>query len=182
MRRQEERLRVGGDQPVALGPGEAEAHLALVARERDEDDLPDPELPPAPHLALVGAGQRQPHPAYGVRVGHRSVTSQKSPAGPADGREQRRELAQLVVVERPEREVGADQVGGGALDQRAAGVGDLGEDRPAVLGVRRRTTSPSASSRCTIEVTDVGCTWSRSPIFPSGSDPREEKQSSTSAS
>ncbi len=33
-----------------------------------------------------------------------------------------------------------------------------------------------------IEVIEVGCTCSRSPILPSGSEPAEEKQSSTSAS
>ena len=33
-----------------------------------------------------------------------------------------------------------------------------------------------------IEVTEVGCTWSRSPILPSGSEPRDENTSSTSAS
>ncbi len=33
-----------------------------------------------------------------------------------------------------------------------------------------------------MDVTDVGCTWSRSPILPSGSDPAREKVSSTRAS
>ena len=75
-----------------------------------------------------------------------------------------------------------DQVLGGRLDEGAALVGDLGEHGAAVLRMRAAYDEPAASSRCTIEVTDVGCTCSRSPILPSGSEPREEKTSSTSAS
>jgi len=38
------------------------------------------------------------------------------------------------------------------------------------------------SRRSTMDVTEVGCTWSRWPILPSGSAPAREKVSRTSAS
>lgn len=64
---------------------------------------------------------------------------------------------------------------------RPSGVISARTARPSV-GCFTRRTKPWVSSRSTIEVTDVGCTWRRSPILPSGSEPRREKVSSTSAS
>ena len=93
-RRQEEGLRVGRDQAVALRPGEAEAHRQLVPRERDEDQLPDLELPTPADLALVGARQGEPDPAYVVRGGHaadsKSAPTHWRPLGRPRSRSRRR--------------------------------------------------------------------------------------------
>ena len=57
--RQQELLRLGGDQGVALVLREPEAHQRLVAGERDEHDAPDAELDAVADEHLVGTRERE---------------------------------------------------------------------------------------------------------------------------
>ena len=129
--------------------------------------------------ALAGMAERRRRKAAAELTGH----AQKSPAawrtGASSAESCRRSSSDIVSSANPE----ATRSAVAASTTRPAGVGDLGEHRAAVLGVLAAydvARRPRAGAM--IEVTEVGCTCSRSPILPSGSEPREENASSTSAS
>ena len=96
--------------------------------------------------------------------------------------EQPGQLIALLLAQGAQPETRTDDCVGRLFhDEPPLGVIEASTARPS-SGCGVRLIRSAASRRFTSGVTDVACTWSRSPILPRGKAPRREKDSKTKTS